>query len=448
MKHTSLLFISIVTLFACHKEDIQEVNLFLHQVKTDLEQKMTPGDCAQLDYGKAVLSFVDSAQLYFLRIPFKGNTIHTDFVLLQTSREGNVQKGRIISLRGGHKEYEGDRVKRMVYNGHIAIYSLDRKNFMQSNISNGYIEAFHAQNNRLAGVVQPGEDVLPEVIVVAYVRHDFGISVSDWMYLQRFFYDDIDFSGSAAYYSPMEGGGGTYSGDYGSGYTDPLSTDYGLPTAPVIQVNYDAQADNGAIELEKFINCFTQIPDAGATCSIEIYADIPIDADPNKLLDFNSGSPGHSFIQIKKSNGGQSAIQNLGFYPKTGWKTGLTNAPIEGKFVDNGSHEFNVSFKMELNPNDFASTLTEILYLKNMMYDIDNFNCTDWALEVFNKTRTNKLQIPLYDLPGNYPSTGTSTPQGLYQRLKQMAEGNDPEAGNITIGFSKGWVAASTGPCN
>jgi hypothetical protein len=67
---------------------------------------------------------------------------------------------------------------------------------------------------------------------------------------------------------------------------------------------------------------------------------------------------------------------------------------------------------------------------------------------VFNKTRTSKLEIPLYNIPGNYPATGTSMPQGLYQKLREMKQSGHPESPNITISGYKGWVANSSGPCN
>ena len=171
-----------------------------------------------------------------------------------------------------------------------------------------------------------------------------------------------------------------------------------------------------------------------------------MDSDPNKIFDFSNGSPGHTFIQVKKTNGGQSVVQNIGFYPKTGWKTGLTNAPLDAKFVDDGMHEFNAGYTKTLSAEEFKSVLTEIRYLKNMQYDIDNYNCTDWALAVFNK-QGDGLDIPLYDIPGNLPSSGTSMPQGIYNKLLQMKRDNDLHADKIQIGFQKGYVAYSNGPC-
>jgi hypothetical protein len=79
-----------------------------------------------------------------------------------------------------------------------------------------------------------------------------------------------------------------------------------------------------------------------------------------------------------------------------------------------------------------------------MQYDIDNYNCTDWALAVFNKQGYG-LDIPLYDIPGTYPSAGTSMPQGIYNKLQQMKNSGDPHADKIQIGFYKGYVTSSDG---
>ncbi len=98
----------------------------------------------------------------------------------------------------------------------------------------------------------------------------------------------------------------------------------------------------------------------------------------------------------------------------------------EGKFSDNGGHEFNVSLKMDLTAAQLQTVLTKIRSLVRFVrYDIDEYNCTDFALDVFNELRTNKLTIPLYDVPGGMTAAGTSTPQGLYNQLKAMKQSNE-----------------------
>ena len=204
------------------------------------------------------------------------------------------------------------------------------------------------------------------------------------------------------------------------------------------------------INLESYLKCFENIPDEGATCSIEIFADVPVDSDPMVAFNFQTGSPGHTFIQIHKQNGAYGVTQNIGFYPASQLKTLLTTAPIEGAFVDNQHHEFNASIKMSLSVEQLKSLLLKTIELgKRVKYDMDDYNCSDFSLEVFNFARKgNELALPKFNIPGIEPTHGSNTPQGLYLRLKQMKDTNDSEAAMITIPQVKGWVGSSKGSCN
>lgn len=451
-----MIFLLSLLVGSCTREEHQPKDSYLQNVQSFLKEVMQAGDFEALDFSRPVGTKVDSAGLHLLRIPFTGKALRQDFVLVQTNKEGHVQRGKIIHLEGARTLYGEGTVKEWRFEGRITISTLDRKSVLHSPITNGFIQAFHGdRSSQRSASLMPSGETLPEVVVVGYINYDYGVSYSDWCYLQGLLYDPYNGGSrdySSAYYGSLDGGsygGGGYTGGSGSSGGSYVYFDGGIMLDPPILIDYENQDGLNPIDIQQYINCFNNIPDAGATCSIEILADIPVDANPNLLFDFNNGSPGHTFIQIKKSNGSQSAMQNIGFYPKSGWKTILTNAPIAGKFVDNSEHEFNASFSMSLSPEQLRSTLTEILYLSNFIqYDIDNYNCTDFALNVFNKTRTNKLLIDLYDIPGNYPSSGTRTPQGLYNRLKLMKDTNHPEASNITLSNFKCWVALSTGPCN
>ncbi|MGI8600107.1 MAG: hypothetical protein ACR2KB_12715 [Chitinophagaceae bacterium] len=457
MKQIYLAIFLAFVLVHCKKEDAPKKDAagYLQTVQSTLKDSLSSADFASLEFNKAELSAVDSIDLFLLRIPVKGKSMRTDFVLVKTTKTGKILNGKIINMQGGAVDYrEGDFIVKK-WDGAISIYSLNRRDVLHSPIRQGYITAFHEKEIKLStesiALVAP-DNYLPEVIVVGYIKTG-GISYLDYMALQNL---TSDFTGGSyqGYYLSMDG-------SYGSGgsspyYYDPYGTyNYsggggggGVYTNPPILIDFEWHDQRAAIDLQQFVNCFNAIPDAGATCSIEIFADIPVDSDPMKIFNMGSGSPGHTFLQIKKSNGGQSVIQNIGFYPQSVLKTVLTNAPIASKFVDNGGHEYNASFKMKLSPENLKSTLTEILYLRNMKYDIDNYNCTDWALDVFNKTRPEKVSIPLSDIPGTVPSVGTRTPQGLYNKLGEMKRNNHPEAAQITNNIYKGWVATSTGPCN
>ena len=446
MKSISICLLLMIGLIGCRKDLQDNPNGYLPAVQSFLKDSMAVNDYAALDFSRAVRTGNGEEDLYLLRIPFKGTTLARRFVLLQTSGSGVLISGRMVDL------YREEPDAARPFNGHITIHTLGGSPLLEDRIDRGYIQ-WPRRHSFLMGVqsLQPDPyQMLPVVIVVASRTSENTFTYSDWISLYSFF-NDGSYAGGG-YYSPMNdamvyGGGG--SGDGSSSFSGDSGNDGHVYMDPTVWVDFEGQDQLPAIDVEKYLKCFSAIPDEGALCTIEIFADIPVDSDPNKIVNIYSGSPGHTFIQLKKSNGSKSAIQNIGFYPKLGWKPAITNAPIDGKLVDNGEHEFNASFKMSLAPQNFNSVLSEIIYLANFIrYDIDNYNCTDFALDVFNKTRRERLDIPQIHIPGNYPATGTRTPQGLYSLLRQMKNGGHPESDNITINIQKGWVAKSTGPCN
>jgi hypothetical protein len=180
-----------------------------------------------------------------------------------------------------------------------------------------------------------------------------------------------------------------------------------------------------------------------------IYSDIPVNGDPSQLFDWSTGACGHSFIQLAKTNGSTTIQQNIGFYPSSGWKSIEANGPVASKLVDNAGHEFNASLTVSLDATHFQSALNEIEYQENMKYDIDNFNCTDFALSVFNIAAPLYLEIPDYHIPGGMAGELSNTPQGLYNELVSLNQsGGYSQYGQITIPGVAGYVGSSHGPCD
>ncbi|MEP7145194.1 MAG: hypothetical protein ABI707_20075 [Ferruginibacter sp.] len=245
------------------------------------------------------------------------------------------------------------------------------------------------------------------------------------------------------------GSGGNSGGDYDNSTPGGSGGNGGSPTIQnPVHIDFEPE-DLPAIDVSKYLKCFGNIADAGATCTIKILTDIPVDTDPTIFFSTDNGSPGHTFLQITKTNGNQSVQQNIGFYPAEGWKV-LTTLPSDGKFVDNASHEYNGSLSMNLTPDKFQKTLDHIQVLANVIkYDIANSNCTDFALDVFNYQRgANQLNIPKYSIPGDSVPDGSNTPQGLYIKLKALKEeATNPESQNVTIPGVKGFAGDSNGPC-
>jgi len=434
-----------VILFSCKKEVTEDFNntMLLNSIQVQLKDSISRNDFEQLDFTNTVISKLAINEMNLIRIPFKNKSISTDFILLKIEKNKLFSIGKIIHL----SQYQIGLISTsQQFNGEINISTLNRKSSHISAIKNGFVESLHqAVNNpsaKLDIVIVP---LLPEVVLISsYPRAGGGVSLSAWYNLV----------------SMLEGSSTNGPGGFGGYYSygGPLNTSFATggggtsmqDVAQPIYIDYEPAETLPAIEIKKYLKCFSNIPDAGAVCSIKILTDIPVDKDPGAFFDWENGSPGHTFLQIKKINGNQLVQQNIGFYPVTGWKNALTTAPSDGKLVDNFSHEFNASLNMNVTPEKFQQMLTYIEYLSNFIrYDIDEYNCTDFALDVFNYVRGgNQLTIPKYDIPGGAAPFGTNTPQGLYQKLNEMKALGNAESKDIIIPGLKGFVGSSNGPCN
>lgn len=444
MKHLLLISIVALSILSCRKDLQPSDSDYLATVTKALKDSLSSSDFSALDFTKAARSRVDSVDFYALRVPFKEKAPQEDFVFVKTNAKGQIEKGKIVHLKGNVSDEGNGTIKRKRWDGTISLTSLNRAEIFQSPIINGYVTAYH-QSSNFRTSTQVVEGLMPEVVITYTISSGNDFSWSSWFYLQSFF-SNGESGGGGNYYGsfiggsnggdPSTGGGGSGGGSTGTGSND-----------PVILVDMETQDTKDAIDLQKYINCFGSVPDAGATCSIEIFSDIPVDSNPNAFYDFSTMSPGHSFINIQKSNGTQHITQNIGFYPKSGYKS-MTYAPTASKLVDNAGHEFNASLRMDITPAQLSTVLIRMQQWANANYDVDQYNCTDWALNVFNSVRTTPLEIPLYGIPDSPITLGSRTPQGLYNKLQQMKNSNDPEKANITIGIYKGYAGGSTGPCN
>jgi len=204
-----------------------------------------------------------------------------------------------------------------------------------------------------------------------------------------------------------------------------------------------------AIDLAKYFKCFDNIPDAGATYTVKLCADLPSNNNPDNLIN-NSLEPGHSFITMTKTNGNNSVTQSFGFYPVPKYVSALM-IPVSSKIVDNGSsgneHEYNASIEAKnISQQDFKSLQNIALSRANLMkYDLNDYNCTTYALDVFNFiNQSNPVVVPDWlgsggNTPGGF--NYKKTPNGLYKALNAMT--NNP---NVSVG--KFQASTSHGPCN
>lgn len=133
MKQIILISFSVVLFSACQKpmDKRPATDDYLQTVKISLKNSFSTGDYLRLDFSNAVLTKVDSASLYLLRIPIKGKNSQSGFVLVKTDAKGKVEKGRVIHLERTNASSEAS------YDGNISIKDLNDNLITASPIEKG-----------------------------------------------------------------------------------------------------------------------------------------------------------------------------------------------------------------------------------------------------------------------------------------------------------------------
>lgn len=218
--------------------------------------------------------------------------------------------------------------------------------------------------------------------------------------------------------SPCNGGGGWTPLPNSD---DPPNIDvFSSPNDP----NYPDISDNEPqVSLQSLFNCFNQIPNNGATYSVKLCADLPVNGFANAPFNLTGKSPGHTFLILTKTNGTQSISQSVGFYP-IGSGGNPLNPNATGGFKNNGfpNHEYNASINANnLTASNFSLIMNNLLAHENDTYNIYYNNCTTIALQAFNLILTPDLQIETFTvaLPSSPPQNVyfLQSPQKLYKAI-------------------------------
>lgn len=405
----------------------------------------------QLDFEKAFKhSFTNdedqSTLKNILQIPFKEKEYPSDFILLLSNEEGMYIEGTIVNIS------EESFPIQESFTGVIKYYDLDGTFKSEIIVEQGMKAAAH-----------PCEECLPDVFVyTTYPPNNSGggIIPTRWLNFVGAFTglgggENGGVFGNFGFGSnPFGAGSGGSTGEPQGGGETP-SDPCGTPTTPVIIVEDDGGPRSGIIDLDDYFKCFDNISNNGASYNIKLYADIPVNNKPQFLT--SGVTPGHAFITLTKANGIESVSQTFGFYPKSTWAS-VAFAPVESCIVDNGAfgkeHEFNASINMDISDANFESLLILAKSYANMDYDLNDYNCTDFALQCFNYSRPgNEIIIPDLILPNGSPIAPVpanydfgQTPNVLYTTLKSMKESGHPEANNIEVGVK--YSTRSKGVCN
>jgi hypothetical protein len=119
---------------------------------------------------------------------------------------------------------------------------------------------------------------------------------------------------------------------------------------------------------------------------------------------------------------------------------------VDSKIVNNGGHEYNASITMtNVSLIDFNAAMNLALSNSTLLYDLNDYNCTDYAVGVFNQVMPFNNQLNVPDHITGFGVNYKTTPNSLYKTLKQMKQSGEFQ-GSIQIGTGNG--TESAGDCN
>lgn len=434
----SFSYLMFICLFlSCHKNietrTENQIDSSLRDAKKYLRTQISLLEYERLNWDKARL-YKKGDKIYIIAVPengnlqqkevyifFKDGKISGNWVFYEFRSNGYNKYKKIISEAFDHKRMGIADVDEFGILTEINIVE-------HGNISKKVFSISGRTNALIVQVIVFSTDYDPNTLLLAQI---LGIGQPGWYVALG----NPDYYNYFEYIDPENGGGNSLIID---------------------EVEIDDSESEPSEDIVKIFNCFNQIPDAGATFSIKLCSDVPMNNHPRALLDY-TGSPGHTFLVLTKSNGANSVTKSFGFYPTSGKKS-LGLEPISSKIVNDKEHEINASIEMNaLSLASFNTIKTWSIALANSDYDLDNFNCTDYALLIFNSIRGNNpivldpvafiIQGPALQPP--VPVLIPNTPQMLYKELDEMKQNNSPDAPNIILQTDRNYKSPNTtGGCN
>jgi len=179
------------------------------------------------------------------------------------------------------------------------------------------------------------------------------------------------------------------------------------------------------IELSKRLGCFNQIPNAGATYGVQLHVDLAKHTNPHQEV--NGLDAGHVYLTLTKTNGNLSHTFSFGFYPTSSAKS-ITHVWLESQIADESKEalrESNIHINMSgISRSQFTTILNRAVSASLTYYHIRDYNCADYALEIFNSIRPTGSKITVLDSHYMGQNIGTS-PAGVYRVLETMRNNGD-----------------------
>lgn len=155
----------------------------------------------------------------------------------------------------------------------------------------------------------------------------------------------------------------------------------GAKLAPVIAVPKFISPDRPIVDLATELKCFTNNNSSSYSISVNVRQPEP---NTREVVDpFSTFPVGHTFLTLQQTNpDGSTVVRNLGFYPKNGVKPGTS--VDQSIFGDDSNTSYDVSIKFSVSGSEFMQVIHSLNNQQVLNYDLDNFNCTNSAMDALN----------------------------------------------------------------
>lgn len=174
--------------------------------------------------------------------------------------------------------------------------------------------------------------------------------------------------------------------------------------------------------------------------TITLCGDIPDNLHPERVS--IKKEPGHVFLILAKQDSGRAPVcQVFGFYPRRP-ASSLIFKNVHCVILDNGEREYNVSVCRELTATEFEAAMDAALRLSAKRYNINKYNCYDYALGVFNSLPgIEPIPVSHVKFPFIFGSGGS--PCALYRDLKRLSDSGSTWAPYIRFGIFRSPASSS-----
>jgi hypothetical protein len=162
-------------------------------------------------------------------------------------------------------------------------------------------------------------------------------------------------------------------------------------------------------------------------------ADIPDNTDPDRL--HVKDETGHVFLTLSKFLGTDTVHIVFGFYPRRP-ASSILFKNVRCEILDNGNRDYDVHIRKQIDAEEFELMLETAVTLTNRKYNLNKYNCYDYALELVNSLPgIEKLQPRHIKFPFIFGRGGS--PCDLYRDLEKLKSTNSYWSPFISFGTFK-----------